>query len=279
MTKEKLQWHPGFSAALRMTFADEMKYLDLQEEYMLSKKPPQIDVLILKKAKNITIQKRIGKLFRGHNIIEYKSPDDYLSLNDFYKVYGYTCFYQSNTELIKEIDPSDLTITFACNHYPREMFRHITEVRGITVKPLGKGIYHLDGDPIPMQFLHIPKLDQTENYWIQTLRTDLKVGTEIRTLMSNYTKNRNSKDCSAVMNLVTRANWKQMEEEKKMCDALNELFAEELKEADSHGRSIGKSQGIQLAKKVFRLASRGESYESIAEICGITAENVKEILE
>lgn len=70
-----------------------------------------------------------------------------------------------------------------------------------------------------------------------------------------------------------------MEEEKKMCDALNELFAEELKEADSRGRAAGKSLGIQLAKKVFRLASHGESCESIAEICGITIDSVKEILE
>lgn len=31
--------------------------------------------------------------------------------------------------------------------------------------------------------------------------------------------------------------------------------------------------------RYFRLASRGESYKSIAEICGITAENAKEILE
>ena len=75
------------------------------------------------------------------------------------------------------------------------------------------------------------------------------------------------------MNLVTRANWKQMEEEKKMCDALNELFAEELKEADSRGRAagiqLGKSQGIQLTKKVFRLASHGESCESIAETAAL----------
>lgn len=59
------------------------------------------------------------------------------------------------------------------------------------------------------------------------------------------------------------------------------------KEADFRGRAagkslgiqLGKSEGIQLAKKVFHLASHGESCESIAEICGITAENVKEILE
>ena len=35
------------------------------------------------------------------------------------------------------------------------------------------------------------------------------------------------------MNLVTRVNWEQMEVEKKMCEALNELFAEELKRGRS----------------------------------------------
>lgn len=34
------------------------------------------------------------------------------------------------------------------------------------------------------------------------------------------------------MNLIARANWKQMEVKKKMCDALKELFADELKETD-----------------------------------------------
>ena len=37
------------------------------------------------------------------SIIEYKSPDDYLTINDFYKVYGYCCFYQSDTEHVCEI--------------------------------------------------------------------------------------------------------------------------------------------------------------------------------
>lgn len=176
MNKEKLQWHPAFTAALRITLADEMQYLDMMEEYPLSKKPPQIDVLIIKKLRDVAIKKKIGRIFRRHNIIEYKSPRDYLSVNDFYKVYGYTCFYQSNTD-------------------------------------------------------------------------------KIRTLMSNYEKNRKSKDYSAVMNFITRANWKQMEVEKKMCDALKELFAEELEEADLRGRELGRTEGERkfaaLTKKLI----------------------------
>ena len=295
MNNEKLQWHPAFAAALRITLQDEMKYLELQEEYLLNKKPPQIDVLILKKVKEITLKKKIGQIFRGHNIIEYKSPDDTLSINDFYKVYGYTCFYQSNTDKIKEIDPTDLTITFAGSHYPRELFKHIKETRGIEVQQQSDGIYYLQGDAIPMQFLYIPKLDKEENYWLQTLRNNLTAGEEIRTLMANYEKNRKLKDYSAVMNLVTRANWTQMEVEKKMCDALNELFAEELKEADARGRKSGmieghrtgviegrksgRADGIKLTKKVFQLSAQGESMESIAEKCNIPLEEVQDILE
>lgn len=283
MKNENLQWYPAFVAALRITFHEEMEYLQILEEYSLSKSPPRIDALVLKKSPEIIIKKKIGQIFRGYNIIEYKSPEDYLSVNDFYKVYGYACFYQSNTEKIKEIDPAELTIAFVSNHYPREMFRHLKEVRKIVIEDQGNGIYYLTGDPIPMRFIHIPKLSREENYWLQVLRNDLKAGREIRSLMENYEKNRKSKDYTAVMNLVTRVNWEQMEVEKKMCEALNELFAEELKEADlrgkAEGRKEGHEEGIRLAKQVFQLSSSGESIEEIARMCNISVEEVRGILE
>nr|WP_294492809.1 3-isopropylmalate dehydrogenase [uncultured Mediterraneibacter sp.] len=287
MEKRKLQWHPGFTAALRIVFESDRKYLEIYEEYQLSRKPLQIDVLIIRKLKDIEIKKSIGRLFRGHNIIEYKSPEDYLSINDFYKVYGYACVYQSNTDRVKEIDPEGLTLTFVCSRYPREMLRHLEETRGMSVENGGNGIYYLKGDPIPMQLLITPQLSEEENYWLKNLRTDLKAGPEIRTLMSNYEKHKKSKDYEAVMNLITRANWEQMEVEKKMCDALKELFAEELEEADSRGRAEGLSQGlnqglnqgIQLTKQVLRLASQGDSPEEIARKCDVSLEQVRMILE
>ena len=109
---EKIQWHPAFDAALCIELNEDLGILDIWNEYMLSKKPMQIDVLIIKKEAGKRIRKKIGHLFRKHNIIEYKSPEDYLSINDFYKVYGYTCFYQSDTKKVCEIDPTELTITF-----------------------------------------------------------------------------------------------------------------------------------------------------------------------
>ena len=63
-----------------------------------------------------------------------KSPDDYLTINDFYKVYGYCCFYQSDTEHVCEILPEELTITFICNHYPRNLIQHLEKVRKLRIK-------------------------------------------------------------------------------------------------------------------------------------------------
>ena len=144
-------------------------------------------------------------------------------------------------------------------------------------------IYYLKGDPIPMQILIAPKLSDKENYWLQSMRTNLRAGAEIRKLMSEYEKHRKSKDYAAVMDLITRANWEQMEVEKKMCDALKELFAEELKEADSRGRSEGMrqglTQGIQLTKRVLQLSAQGDSPEMIADKCNVSLEQVKKILE
>ena len=73
------------------------------------------------------------------------------------------------------------------------------------------------------------------------------------------------------MDLITRANWNQMKEEKKMCEALKELFAEELREADK--------KGMERAKKIFQLSAKGTPVEKIAEECGLPIEKVREMLE
>lgn len=77
------------------------------------------------------------------------------------------------------------------------------------------------------------------------------------------------------MNLITRANREEMEVERKMCDALKELLSEELHEANTQG----KSEGISLAKQVFKLSAQGFQPAAIAERCSISLEQVNEILE
>ena len=90
-----------------------------------------------------------------------------------------------------------------------------------------------------------------------------------------HEEHRKSKDHTAVMNLITRANWEQMEVEKKMCDALNKLFAEELKEADSRGRTEGLRQGKR--EMIFAFLKAGVDIKTIKEASGLNEEEIESI--
>lgn len=271
MTDGRLQWYSGFSAALRVELEDELDELCIEDEHMLSKKPMQIDVLVVKKKGEQPIRKNIGRIFRKHNIIEYKSPEDYLSINDFYKVYGYTCFYQSETKRVKDIPPEEITMTFICNHYPQKLLEHLKKFKGIEVEKQEAGLYYLLGDSFPIQLVIVKELSKEENYWLQNLRCNLKTGEEIQEVVRRYEQVKHKAYYSDVMNLIVRANQKQMEEEKNMCEALNELFAEELKEADLRGRKEGRKEGRsvgqieKLKELVQKKLAKNQSIERIAD--------------
>ena len=264
---------------------DEADKIQIEAEHLLGKKPLQIDLLVIKKQSGQKIEKNIGRIFRTYNIIEYKSPDDYLSINDFYKVYGYTCFFQSDTEKILEIDPQELTITFVTNHYPKKMLRHLQRVRGISTVKCGSGIYELTGDSIPMQVIVIKELSKLQNYWLQALRNDLQSGGEIRELLNRYESKKNDPNYQAAMNILTRANWAKMEEERRMCEALRELFAEDFENARIQGEKLGLQTGFQngfqngLHVVAINLFHMGMAIEDIAKAVGMQVGVVQEWLQ
>ena len=231
---KRIEWHPAFQATIQIEFENESDKLIFESEHLLSKKPMQIDELIIKVKDHEVIEKNIGKIFRKYNIIEYKSPDDHLIINDFYKVYGYCCFYQADTEKVLEISPQELTITFICNHYPRKMIQHLQKYRKLEITKIGSGIYHITGDEFPIQLLITKELDPAENLWLQSLRKDIKYKKEIEFLLKVYDTKKHSKLHQAAMDVITRANWESMMEVKDnmVCDALRELFADELKDME-----------------------------------------------
>lgn len=243
MAERKIQWHSAFYAAIQIELEEDKDNLLFEQEHLLGEKPMQIDVVVIKKQQERPIRKDIGHIFRKYNVIEYKSPDDSLSIDDFYKVYGYACFYISDTERVGLIPAHEVTITFVCNKYPRKMLREIQNERGITAYEYAKGIYYLKGDPIPMQLIISKDLSKEDNYWIQNLRKDLKSGGEIWQLVEQYEEKKHSKLYQAVMDVIMRANWKEAEVEKKMCEALRELFAEELEESHERGKMEGRAEG------------------------------------
>ena len=80
-----MQRYSAFCAAAELELRLNKADLEFKREYNLSKKPLQMDLLIIEKRKNAQIQNEIGTIFRGHNVIEYKSPDDGMTIDDFFK--------------------------------------------------------------------------------------------------------------------------------------------------------------------------------------------------
>ena len=147
----------------------------------------QIDVLV-KNEKHVKLKKNIRRVFRQYNIIEYKSPEDDLDIDDFYKTYAYACLYKSDTETVDLIPADELTITFVCYHYPRNMLRKLEQDRKFSVEQEDSGIYYLIGDAIPIQLVIVPKLSKEHNYWLNNLRNDLKAGSEIKKITESGLK-------------------------------------------------------------------------------------------
>ena len=249
--KHILQWHPAFYAGIQIEFEAEADKLTFIREYPLATKPILIDVVIVKKNTEEKLEKNIGRIFRKHNIVEYKSPRDYLSIDDFYKVYAYTCYYISSSKRVNGISANEVTITFVSFRYPNKMLELLKKDRGLEVKKVDKGIYYLLGDSFPIQLIVTKKLSRENNFWLSCLTNDLKGRSIIDKISSEYRKHRRNELYKSVMNIIVRANKEQFEEEKSMCEAILELFQDEVdiatKKAREEGISEGKEQGMTLA--------------------------------
>ena len=66
--RKTIEWHPAFTASLQIEFEDEADKIIFESEHLLSKKPMQIDELVIKVHDNEKIQKNIGsKSFKHIN--------------------------------------------------------------------------------------------------------------------------------------------------------------------------------------------------------------------
>jgi hypothetical protein len=148
--ENRIPWHPAFFEAIQMELEDYSN-LQLVSEYQLNTKPLRIDVVIIKKPGDALIKKNIAAIFRKENIVEYKSPDDYVSVDDFYMVYGYACLYVA----LNKAKINELTLTFVESRYPKKLLAHLQKVRGYSVEEKQSGIYNINGDILPIQIIII----------------------------------------------------------------------------------------------------------------------------
>lgn len=264
--KKLLQWHPGFYAGLQIELEEDADNLEFQNEYQIGTKPKEIDVLIVKKNMENPVHKNIGRIFRKHNIIEYKSPGDYISIDDYYKVYGYACFYKSQTAKIDEIKIEEITVSFVCEYKPAKLIRHLKE-QGCRIKNVEPGIYHIEGMRIPIQLILTSQLSKDENLWLGNLTKNLKERETAEKLVLEYGKHEKDPRYQAVMNLIVEANQEVFsKEDEKMCEALRKIMSDELEERENIGRTEGRIEG--------RVEGRAEGIIETGMEIGLSEEDI-----
>ena len=242
--EQMLQWHPAFFAGIKIEFCEEENKMNFESEHQLGTKPMQIDVLIIKKNTNEPLEKNIGRIFRKHNIVEYKSPIDYLSIDDFYKVYGYACFYKADVTQVDSIQVNEITLSFVCKGYPRKLIQHLTEVRGFTIEPYETGIYYMKGDIFPIQLIVTSRLSKEHNFWLKNLTDDLTDPEAVRELAREYQDKQQNILYRSVMNVIIKANEELFKEECDVCEAIIDLFRDEYDEGIAKAKQLGSLQQL-----------------------------------
>ena len=154
----EIQWHPAFYAAARLELSSNRTELDFQCEYNLGKKPLQIDLLVIKKLGDAQIENEIGHIFRQYNIVEYKSPDDGLTIDDFFKTVGYACIYKGLAESVDQIPIDQMTVSLFREGYPRGLFRSLKKY-GLRIRKKCRGIYYIEGLFVPAQVVVTRELE------------------------------------------------------------------------------------------------------------------------
>ena len=137
------------------------------------------------------------------------------------------------------IEMEEITITFVCKDYPKKLAAHLKEVRHFEICELEAGIYYIMGDILPIQLIIVSQLCRRDNLWLSSLTNDLNKRKTIDELVEEYQIHQNNSLYQAVMNVIVHANENKFEEEKKMCEALRELFKDEFEEYKKRGWQEG----------------------------------------
>ena len=244
---QKLQWHPAFCSALRLELLEDAENLEFTDEFQLTEKPLQIDCTVVKVKRDCKIKNEIGKIFRKHNIFEYKSPMDELNIDTFYKAVAYACLYKVLPNHVNEIPAEEITITLIRDRKPVKLLGEL-EKSGYGYKKEAAGIYYVNGAMFPMQIIESSELDVDMHVQLKALTNHLEESLMRQYLLQVSTfEGREKNLADIVLQVIVNSNMEKVREwkgsEQTMCEALRVLMKEELKEERVAGLREGRLEG------------------------------------
>ena len=168
----KIGYHYGFYAATHAEYHAFREVLDFLQEQKLGVEPVELDMLIIRQDGPNPLKDAIGSFFRKYNILEYKSPEDGLTIDDFYKVQAYACLYKSMGKTVDSIPGDALTVSIFRHTFPRKMFEAL-ERTGLEVAEDHPGVFHIRGPlTVPAQVIVTSRLPAGEYAAFKVLAKD-----------------------------------------------------------------------------------------------------------
>jgi hypothetical protein len=198
----RTSWHPAFAQAIEHELAENKDALTFETKHQLTTEPLRIDVLIIKKKKNVVIKKNIAQVFREFNIVEYKAPGDSVTIENYHKTHCYSRLYAS----LNKVNINNMSVTVAAARHPRKLLAFLR--KQYTVENVQKGIYLVEGDTSPTQILVADELSKEDNFWL----THLRGGLTEEQLLQVFTAAEDRESIDAYIYAVGDANAETMEE-------------------------------------------------------------------
>ena len=269
---ERDYWHPGFLGAMEIEFREYRNVLIFDDEHSLSKEPLKMDLLIIRKDKSVSITNQIGEIFREHNVWEYKSPDDGLTIDDYYKTVGYVCLYKGLGKTVNEIPGEELTVSLARDEHPYKFFATILESGGV-IEQRYPGVYYIrEIVKMPTQVIVTSELEHEihPSLRVLTKRLEEKDAERFIQLAGTFTESGDRHNADAILKVSMSANRAVYEELKRrdpfMCEALRELMKEEIQEERQDAVDIALIAAIKNQMKTLGLDA-----SKIMESMGLSA--------
>lgn len=279
---------------MRLELIKDKAKLNYTMEYCLSTKPLQIDLLIIKKVKNAKILNEIGQFFKQHNVCEYKSPEDELDIDVFFKVIAYALFYKSSGNEVNAIDISDITVTFVRKRKPVKLFDDLKRYN-ILFEQTSKGIYRVKWSfPCDVQILVTGEMNPEEHIWLTSLSDHVEEKQARRLIREVHalTEKDDKEYADSVLQIAMERNkeiFDKIRSDELMCQALWDFFKTEIEQEKRNSEICGEKRGEQRGEQrgaytklisiIIKKMQRGKDILSISDALEEPVEVIRPIYE
>ena len=281
--KDKIQRQDAFYAALQSElyrFRDQFMFEDKHDLCRISLLS-QMAVWVIKKESGTQIDKNIGRLFEDHNLFEFKSEDDHLTIWDYLKVIGYAYLYV----LFEKVPIQAVTVSFVTKRHPGNLLNYLTEERQLTVKETMCGIYYVEGDQFKVQIIESQKLSEEENLFLKKLRKGL-ILPSLQSLLEAYGKPLEL-DVMAMVVFIFYVTNENAKISKEWLDLINQHTYESFKQIvtkssfkekyEAELKAQDEAQGVR--EIALKMLQKGLAFEEVAELVEMPLSWVKDLIK